>query len=540
MKVDLSINTDGAPKRVVRELATSEARMHALLEAAVDGIISIDERGVVQTINPAAEGLFGYAAEEVIGQNIKLLMPSPYREGHDGFLARYMATGEKKIIGIGREVVGLRKDGTTFPMDLSVAEARLGDERIFLGIIRDISERKRTEERFRLVVESTPNAIVMINVAGNIVLANSQAENYFGYRREELIGQPVEMLVPERFRAKHPAYRTDFFVAPSARPMGAGRDLYGRRKDGTEFPVEIGLTPLQTSEGLLVLSAIVDITERKRAEAALCQSHEELEKLVAELRAKNEEVRTMTQQLWQAAKLASVGELAASIAHELNNPLATVRLRVESVLARTPTEDPRRRALEIVEQEAKRMGELVANLLQFSRRGDGHASTMDIRQELTKAVELIHHHLRKRLITVVQEFAPQTPTIYADRQKLRQVFLNVLTNAGDAMPEGGTLTLRTLPATQDNGKPTVSIEFEDTGVGIAAENLERIMEPFFTTKEEGKGTGLGLAICRRVVQEHHGTIQIDSKAGRGTTVRIVLPIKDGANVKRIRGPGFVE
>ncbi|HLN32235.1 MAG TPA: PAS domain S-box protein [Gemmataceae bacterium] len=419
MKADLLTNTDGAPKRVMNALATSEARMHAFLEAAVDGIISIDERGVMQTINPAAERLFGYAAEEVIGQNIKVLMPSPYREDHDGFLARYLATGEKKIIGIGREVVGLRKDGTTFPMDLSVAEARLGEERIFLGIIRDV-------------------------------------------------------------------------------------------------------------------------TERKRAEAALRQSHEELEKLVAELRAKNEEVRTMTQQLWQAAKLASVGELAASIAHELNNPLATVRLRVESVLARTPTDDPRRRALEIVEQEAKRMGELVANLLQFSRRGDGHASTMDIRQELTKAVELIHHHLRKRLITVVQEFAPQTPTIYADRQKLRQVFLNLLTNAGDAMPEGGTLTLRSAPVTQHNGMPTVAIEFADTGVGIPAENLERIMEPFFTTKEEGKGTGLGLAICRRVVQEHHGTIQIDSKAGEGTTVRIVLPIKDGANVERLRSPGFVE
>ena len=419
MKADLLTNTDGAPKRVMNALATSEARMHALLEAAVDGIISIDERGVMQTINPAAERLFGYAAEEVIGQNIKVLMPSPYREDHDGFLARYLATGEKKIIGIGREVVGLRKDGTTFPMDLSVAEARLGEERIFLGIIRDV-------------------------------------------------------------------------------------------------------------------------TERKRAEAALRQSHEELEKLVAELRAKNEEVRTMTQQLWQAAKLASVGELAASIAHELNNPLATVRLRVESVLARTPTDDPRRRALEIVEQETKRMGELVANLLQFSRRGDGQISTVDIRQELTKAVELIHHHLRKRLITVVQEFAPQTPTIYADRQKLRQVFLNLLTNAGDAMPEGGTLTLRTAPATLAQRQADRAIEFADTGVGIPAENLERIMEPFFTTKEEGKGTGLGLAICRRVVQEHHGTIQIDSEAGKGTTVRIVLPVKNGTNVERLRGPGFVE
>jgi signal transduction histidine kinase len=183
------------------------------------------------------------------------------------------------------------------------------------------------------------------------------------------------------------------------------------------------------------------------------------------------------------------------------------------------------------------MGELVANLLQFSRRGDGNASTVDLKQELTKAVELIHHHLRKRLVTVVQEFTPDTPIIYADRQKLRQVFLNLLTNASDAMPQGGTLTLRMAPTTLADGKPGVCIEVGDTGVGIPPENLQKIMDPFFTTKEEGKGTGLGLAICRRIIQEHHGTIQVESVVGQGTTVRLILPIKNGNNADRLRGTG---
>ncbi len=402
MKTD-DLTSDADINQTGKELAADGARMRALLEAAVDGIISIDKRGIIQTINPAAERLFGHSAAEVTGRNVSMFMPSPYREEHDDYIAAYLATGKKKIIGIGREVVGLRKDGSTFPMDLSVAEARLEGEPIFLGVVRDITDRKRSEE-------------------------------------------------------------------------------------------------------------------------ALQSSNRNLEKALAEMKG-------MTQQLWQAAKLASVGELAAGIAHELNNPLATVSLRVESVLARTPPDDPRRRALEVIEQESKRMADLVANLLQFSRRGREEVSTVDLRQELAKAVELVHHHLRKRLITVVQELAPDTPNIYADRQKLRQVFLNLLTNAGDAMAQGGTLTLRTAPITVDAETPAVNIEVSDTGGGIPPDQLAKVMDPFFTTKEEGHGTGLGLAICRRIVQEHQGLIELLSEVGKGTTVRITLPVQNLTNVK---------
>ena len=476
MKDDVSTDSDGTRMQVKNALATSEARMHALLEAVVDGIISIDERGVLQTINPAAERLFGYAAQEVIGQNVKLLMPSPYQGEHDGYLAHYLATGEKKIIGIGREVVGLRKDGTTFPMDLSVAEARLGTEQIFVGIIRDITERKRAEaslSRLAAIVESSEDAIVGKALDGTIMSWNAGAERMFGYSAGEMLGRHISILAPPERPCEVPAMLERIKLGERVDHFETVRV----RKDGRRIDVSVTISPIRDVSGKVLGAAAIkrEITEQKRV---------------------NEEIRAMTQQLWQAAKLASVGELAASIAHELNNPLATVTLRIESVLARTPADDPRRRALEIVEQEAKRMGDLVANLLQFARRGDGQASTVEIRQELAKALELIHHNLRKRLISIVQEFAPDTPTIYADRQKLRQVFLNLLTNASDAMPQGGTLTLRTAPATLDNGKPAVLIELADTGTGILAENLERIMEPFFTTKEEGKGTGLGLEIGR--------------------------------------------
>jgi PAS domain S-box-containing protein len=378
--------SDPSPPHSTDASANSETRFHALVEAAVDGILSIDAHGIIQTMNPAADRMFGRAAGELLGRNVKVLMPPPYRDEHDGYLLRYLTTGEKRIIGIGREVVGLRKDGSTFPMELSVAEAKVGDERVFLGIVRDVTEQRRI----------------------------------------------------------------------------------------------------------------------------------------------NEEVRAMTQQLWHAAKLASVGELAASIAHELNNPLATVRLRIESVLAKTAPDDPRRKALEVVDQESQRMGDLVANLLQFSRHGADQISTLDIRQELAQSVELIHHVFRKRLVVVTRDFSAETPAIHADRQKLRQVFLNLLTNASDAMPEGGQLTLRVVPH-RIEGSPAVRIEFIDTGTGISPKHIDRILEPFFTTKEEGKGTGLGLAICRRIIQEHRGEIRIASEVGKGTRVSIDLPLSPNAD-----------
>ncbi|OHD21080.1 MAG: hypothetical protein A2064_06270 [Spirochaetes bacterium GWB1_66_5] len=245
---------------------------------------------------------------------------------------------------------------------------------------------------------------------------------------------------------------------------------------------------------------------------------------IAERTKAEEEVKAMTQHLWQAAKLATMGELAASIAHELNNPLATVTLRVELLKTQSPENDPRRLSLEIVEKEVDRMAALVANLLQFSRRNQLQISTIDVRIELDKTLELIQYHLRKLNITVLKDFMPAAATIHADRQQLRQVFLNLFSNAADSMANGGTLTLRVRPA---GASDQLIIEVCDTGSGIPPEILPKVMEPFFTTKPEGKGTGLGLPICRRIIQEHHGVLDIESEVGKGTTVRIALPLAGG-------------
>jgi signal transduction histidine kinase len=263
-------------------------------------------------------------------------------------------------------------------------------------------------------------------------------------------------------------------------------------------------------EGRALVRALRYAIERGRAER--------------ELRGKSEELSVMSQQLWQAAKLATVGELTASIAHELNNPLATVALWVESLLEQVGEDHRARRALEVIDQELERMSALVAELLQFSRRGGGEISTVDVREEVAKTLALLQRHLASRGIQVWQESAPELPPIRADRQQLRQLFLNLLSNAGDAMPQGGRLLIRT-GAGPDGA---VVVEFVDSGVGVAAEDLPRLTEPFFTTKPVGKGTGLGLAICRRIAQQHRGSLAITSAGrGQGAAVRVTLGGRDG-------------
>lgn len=263
-----------------------------------------------------------------------------------------------------------------------------------------------------------------------------------------------------------------------------------------------------------------ELAETNRGLVALTM---ELEDRVVELQLKRAEVEVMSQQLWQAAKLATMGELAASVAHELNNPLATLALRSELVLEQLNEEDPNRQSLEVISKEVDRMANLVSNLLQFSRRNQPQTSIIDVCKEIHDSLELFHHLVRGRNIEVITEFTDELPTIEADRQKLRQLFLNLLTNATDAMPRGGKLTARASRGQLEDGTDAVVLQFVDSGTGIQPEHIHHIWDTFFTTKPEGKGTGLGLAICRRVVEEHGGTITIDSEADEGTTVTIALP-----------------
>ncbi|MPV69292.1 PAS domain S-box protein [Burkholderia sp. BE17] len=371
------------------------------------------------------------------------------------------------------------------------------------GISTDISERKRAEERLRLVVEAAPNAMVMVNRGGQIVLVNSQTERVFGYSRDELVGQSIERLVPARFRDQHPGHRTAFLAAPKSRPMGAGRHLTGLRRDGTELPVEIGLNPIETDEGMFVLAAIVDITERIRAEQAL--------------RERTDELARSNRDLEQFAYVAS---------HDLQEPLRAVAGPLQ-LLQRRYQGQLDARADEYIGhavEGATRMQALIEDLLAYSRvgRSDNPFQSMQCAAALDNALNNLAVALEEAGAEVHRGFLP---TVQAIPSQLTLLFQNLVGNAVKFRRNDGPLQIR---VGAEPGADGWLFRVEDNGIGIDAQYFERIFLIFqrLHTRRDYPGTGIGLALCKRIVERHGGRIWVESEPGKGATFLFTLP--DGA------------
>jgi len=268
----------------ISERKRLEARFRATVESAPTAMVMIDQTGTIVLVNTELERLFSYTHDALLRRKIEVLIPERFRTGHPALRTQYFATPESRRMGQGRDLFGMRQDGSEFPIEIGLNPVTTDEGSFVLAAIVDISERKRLEARFRATVESAPNAMVMIDESGRIVLVNAELERLFNYGRNELLNQKVEALIPERFRSGHSGLRSVYFSAPEARRMGQGRDLFGLRKDGSEFPVEIGLNPVKTDEGAFVLAAIVDISERNRQTVALRESEERFRLLIESVR----------------------------------------------------------------------------------------------------------------------------------------------------------------------------------------------------------------------------------------------------------------
>src|SRR5438552_3719931 len=368
------------------------------------------------------------------------------------------------------------------------------------------SELQVGEERFRRVVEAAPSAMIMVNHEGQITLANLQAEKTFGYSREELLGRPIEMLVPERLRSGYRDFRHDYFCHPQARSMGAERELFGLRKDGSEVPVEIGLSPIHTSNGPLVLASIVDITERKLAELEAARQHHDLAHL---------------------ARVSTVEELSSSLAHELTHPLTAILSNAQAAqrfLAHDDVDlDEVREILNDIVTQDQRAGEVIHGLRLLLKKGElqEHCDDVDLKEVIQDLVKLMRSDLINRNVTVDTDLAQNLPAVTGDRVQLQQVLLNLMLNGCEAMADYDSSERRLLIASQlENGAVRVSVT--DRGGGIPEKNMEQVFERFFTTKKEGMG--LGLSICRTIIDSHRGKIWATNNAGCGATFQLSLPI----------------
>jgi PAS domain S-box-containing protein len=488
---------------------TSDETFRLIVEAAPNAIVVIDERGRVVLVNSQTEALFGFTREELIGQPVEMLVPERFREAHPRLREGFFGEAQARPMGAGRDLFGLRKDGSEFPVEIGLNPIRTEGGVLILSAIVDITARQRAERRFRLAIESAPSGMVMVDPNGQIVLVNTQAEKLFGFSREELIGQPVEILVPERFRKSHPDYRGGFFSNAASRPMGAGRDLYGRRKDGPEFPVEIGLNPIETDEGVLALSAIVDITERKRLEG--------------ELRLRLEELAVADRQK---------DEFLATLAHELRNPLAPIRNAMQLLKLPSATDKMRQRAQEMVDRQLHHMVRLIDDLLDVSRIITGRIELrkehFDLSAALTRAVETAEPLLEARGHVLTVRMPPEPVTIHADLVRLSQIISNLLTNAAKYTPKPSQISLS---AEQHGGE--VLLRVQDQGAGIEEHMLDHIFELFVQadtafTRAQG-GLGIGLTLVKRLVELHGGAVTASSAGlGQGSEFIVRLPVESAA------------
>jgi PAS domain S-box-containing protein len=509
--------------RDITERRGAESKFRGLLESAPDAMVIVNKKGEIMLTNGQTERLFGFTREELLGQPIETLMPERYsdlftrdelvgqpieiltperhRDGHPEDRTGFLHDPRADPMGAGLDLWAIRKDGTEFPVEISLSPLETEEGVLATAAIRDITARMGAESKFRGLLESAPDAMVIVK-EGEIVLANAQTERLFGFTREELVGQPIETLIPERQRDRQPEDRTGFLQEPHADPMGAGSDACGLRKDGTEFPVEISLSPLETEEGMLEVAAIRDTTERMRFEKQLRETNVQLE--------------TANQ---------AKDRFLASMSHELRTPLNAVLGFTGTILMGLsgPLTDEQTKQLETVRANGKHLLSIINDLLDLGKIESGkielNFEQVDCRALVDEVVSGLRPLADEKGIDLQSGLPDHAVVVDTDRRSLSQILINLASNAIKFTDEG---SVRVELSSHDNGGPVTRFSVVDTGIGIDAADREKLFAAFqqvasSATRRAREGTGLGLYISQRLAQLIRGEIDVESEEGKGST-----------------------